>query len=301
MSARRPAFGLFQLLIALAFILVLIAMLLPAVQKTREAAARMQSQNNLKQIALSLHNYADANLRLPAGEDANHFGTLAYLLPYVEQDAVYRRIDFKKSVDDEDNAAMRAVRIKVFMSPLDDKIEANRKWGATSYMAVAGSNPALKDNNGILYRESRTRFPDITDGTSNTLLTIETLVGDGSKTAITPARQHIRLKANALKDIKDSAGVDDWKDGKNIAADRGGSWMDGRFLQSTVALNRTFNAEEPDVDCGGDGGLAGPRGLRQGFNVGMADGSVRFISGTAQLSSLKALATRSGGEVINDF
>ena len=78
-----------------------------------------------------------------------------------------------------------------------------------------------------------------------------------------------------------------------------GSWLEGRFLQATMSLNRAFNDEKPDVDCGGAGGLSGPRSLRHGVNAGFADGSVRFISAGLKPELWQALATRAGGEVIN--
>src|SRR5262245_13995981 len=112
MRRRRPAYTLFQLLILLAFLLLLAGMLLPAVQKVREAAARTQSMNNLKQIALACHNYHAAYNRLPAGVDGKNFSGLVYLLPFVEQDNVFKNTDLTTSPDDKGNAATRALRLR---------------------------------------------------------------------------------------------------------------------------------------------------------------------------------------------
>src|SRR5947208_14203832 len=93
---RRQGFTLIQLLVVLAIFAILLGLLLPAIQKVREAANRMQSMNNLKQIALACHNYESANNTFPPGVDANHYSTAVYLLPYMEANNIFKRIDMKK-------------------------------------------------------------------------------------------------------------------------------------------------------------------------------------------------------------
>jgi prepilin-type processing-associated H-X9-DG protein len=300
----RLGFTLFQLLVVIAIIAILIGLLLPAVQKVREAAARMQSSNNLKQIGLAAFNYYDVNKAFPPGCDSQNFSAAAHLLPYLEQDNVFKMIDLKKSVDDEANANARKVVIKTFLAPMDPVTMGKEDYGPTNYLFNAGSKPDLTDNDGIFYRDSKITIADITDGTSNTLFTGETLKGDGGKKAVDVRRQYVLLKAGALKEIKDDAGVEDFKDDKNIAGDRCASWMDGRFLQGTFTGTRVLNDAKPDVSCGGDGGLSALRGLAAGGNVGFADGSVRFIggNGTAMKADLwKLLTSRNDGNPLPQF
>lgn len=298
MNRRRPGYTLFQLVVLLALLLLLLALLLPAVQKVRLAAARMNSMNNLKMLALGVLNYESTQTKFPAGVDANHFSGLARLLPYLDQDALFRDIDWTKSALADANASSRAMRVKVFESPLDLVIQPDQKAGPTNYFLIAGSKFSLADNDGIFYRDSAIRLADITDGTSNTAMTIELLKGDGSKTARDVRRQHVQLKKEDLKGLKESAGVQQFRDDTNIVGTRGSSWLDGRFLQSTTNLTRDFNDSRPDVDCGGEGGLAAPRSLVDGTPFGMVDGSVRFLSSRVTMSILKTLATRNGGEVL---
>src|SRR4051794_24970553 len=119
MRSPRRAFTLFQLLVVIAVLAILIGLLLPAVQKVRQAAARTQSVNNLKQIGLAVHARQDAYRKLPPGRDANGFSTAAHLLEYIEQDNLYKQIHFEKPVGDAANDGARKAVVKLFLSPLD--------------------------------------------------------------------------------------------------------------------------------------------------------------------------------------
>jgi Tfp pilus assembly protein PilE len=292
---RRLGFALHQLLVVIAVLAILIGLLLPAVQKVRELAARMASSNNLKQMMLAAHSYHDAIGTMPSGVDAKNFSAHMHLLPYIEQDVLYKQI-IAVGKDADDKATRKlCVVVKTYISPLDDA-PLDGKGGPTNYLFLAGTKPALKDNNGVFYRDSRIRLTDITDGTSQTATIVETLRGDGKAKAVSVRRQHVRLTEKDLKGIKDTAGDAEWKAGKKITGDRGSMWIDGRFLQGTITVTRPFNSPKPDVDCGGEGGLSAPRSWYPYTQVAMGDGSVRTVAAKVKFKTWQAATTRDGGE-----
>ncbi len=299
----RRAFTLYELLAVSSAGALLLGLLPPAALRIQERAARAKSVNNMKQLGIAAHSYYDANGSFPAGNDANNFSASAYLLPYIEQDNVYKLIDFKKPMDGEgNNAEARRLVIKTFLSPLDPVKSVSKDFGATNYLFNAGAQTSLADNDGIFFQGSKIKFPDISDGTSNTVMIGETLKGDGSVRAVDVKRQHVVLKKDDLKGLNADAGVQEFKDDKKIAADRCASWMDGRFLQGTFTGTRVANDPKPDVTCEGFGGLSGLRTNDSLVNIAMCDGSVRAVNVKIEMATWKALATRNGGEVIpGDF
>jgi type II secretory pathway pseudopilin PulG len=301
MTTRRPALSLFEILIVLALLAILLGLLFPVIFKIRVAAARSQSANNLKQMALACHNYHDANAAFPAGSDDNNFSAAARLLPYVEQDNLYKQIDFTKPSTDPANAVARGALVKVFINPRDPQMGSEPGVAPTNYLFNAGSEPALKDNNGVFYQDSKVKLADITDGTSNTLMIGETLKGDGGKTAKEVARQYVLLGKDALKKLGDESGEKEWKDNKHIAGDRCASWIEGRFLQGTFTGTRLANDARPDVSCDGQGGLSGLRSLDGSITFALCDGSVRTVSKDLPLETWKALCGRNDGQIIPNF
>jgi prepilin-type processing-associated H-X9-DG protein len=298
-TRSRPGITLINLLVIIAILAFLMALLLPAIQKVRQASSRMQSQNNLKQLALACHNYHDSYQKFPPGNDAKGFSAAARLLPFIEQDNLYKQIDFDKSVDDKANADTRKVQVKTLLSPLDIPAVSD-KYAATNYLFNAGSKYPLKDNDGLFYLDSKVKFTDVVDGTSNTLMAGETLKGttEGPRTV---RRQHVALPAAALAGLTEESGVKDFKDNKNVVGDRCSAWIDGRFLQGTFTGTRVLNDPRPDVSCGGAGGLSALRNFGDYTNIAMCDGSVRVIGKQVKLDVWKNLASRNDGNPIPEF
>lgn len=168
MKAPNPSkgFGLVELLVVIVILGVLTALFLPSVRVAREPARRSQCKNNLKQIALALHNYVDAYHALPPactvdedGKPLHSWRTL--ILPYLDQKALYDKIDLTKAWDDPVNAEAFKCNVWAYRCPSADGPENH-----TTYMAVVTSNSCFRPT------EPRP-LSDITDGTANTLMVLE--------------------------------------------------------------------------------------------------------------------------------
>jgi len=180
-SLRSRGFTLIELLVVIAIIAILIALLLPAVQKVREAAARLQCTNNMKQITLAVHGYADSYKKLTPWLDYAvapgpywrpfHFS----ILPYIEQQAVFNRAI---NSDGWGNGNQTAV-IQSYLCPSDSAhnngLTANN-WGATSYAPVYqmfGTANVYAPATGQTITQSKYKIGNIPDGTSNQTCFVE--------------------------------------------------------------------------------------------------------------------------------
>jgi hypothetical protein len=148
---------------------ILVALLLPAVQQAREAARRMQSTNNMKQILIGLHTYHDVYNAFPPAVVKDKDGKPLYsgmvcLLPYIEQQPLYDRFDKDKAWDSQENKPFSSMNIPTFMDPSN----ANTTPGRTDYLLITGPGSILEDAPGVRHSMS-----EIQDGTSNTIILME--------------------------------------------------------------------------------------------------------------------------------
>lgn len=289
---RWGGFTLLEMLVALAIIGVLCGLLLPAVERVRAAAARVKCQNNLKQLGLALHGYHDALQSLPPGVTLTgeqgrypYLGWPARILPWLEQDAIWRRVLLAFDTDPNlaqfyghpPHAELLKTPIALLNCPSDSRLPGPCEAGGalvtfTSYLGVHGIDQS--DKAGVLYPDSAIRLVSVTDGTSQTVLlgerppSTDLLLGwwyrgwgqqqDGSAEMILgPLERNTSLPDCA-------------------AAPQG--FRPGRVDQPCNALH--FWSLHPS-----------------GAHFGFADGSVRFLRYDAA-SILPALATRAGGEVV---
>jgi prepilin-type N-terminal cleavage/methylation domain-containing protein/prepilin-type processing-associated H-X9-DG protein len=323
---RRNAFTLIELLVVIAIIAVLIGLLLPAVQKVREAAARMKCTNNLKQIGLALHGYHDAYQYFPEARDAYPlcFSPHAHILPFVEQQNLYNLIDFTgangaTSTYKGVNSAAAQVPVSTFTCPSDvgavvggNGAVAGLTFGGTNYVSCVGTgNSSSGVVNGdyvsgdgvfLLTPGGPTAIKNITDGTSNTALFSESIFGNGTAGLSAPAGTPDPTVL--AKDISGSA-----MDPITCAAtttytgQRGDRWINGGYL--STAYNHWTTPNSSTFDCLNSANNYGLKTARSrhtnGVNLCLCDGSVRFVNNGVSFVTWQALATRAGGEVVGDY
>jgi prepilin-type N-terminal cleavage/methylation domain-containing protein/prepilin-type processing-associated H-X9-DG protein len=343
LSRHRRAFTLIELLVVIAIIAVLIGLLLPAVQKVREAAARASCSNNLKQLALACHNYHDANGALPYGRKFDNWDTYTwteYILPYFEQSSVYAGYgtlgvptwqQFYPGSNGPigNNALERNSRhsvMKTYLCPSDIGPNTN-EIGTTDYGAIRGNyrgctasgdmygsptdatagpwgvgvfgvvplqttDPAGKIFNTTGPKTNGLPIPGIADGTSNTVMLSEGLSPETSAGWGGPI-------------------------GMVIYGNMGGALFTTSLTPNSSSPDRPIGPcprnqgiqsyTAPCVSLGGNawwtrsavGAQTAARSQHTGgVNAAMADGSIRFVANTIDLTTWRAMGTRAGGEAV---
>lgn len=323
---RNRGFTLVELLVVVTIIAILIALLLPAVQAAREAARRIQCTNNLKQLGLGLHNYESTVGCLPPGSTGwsyngyttdvpqlGCFSPLVLVLPYLEQETLYRQFDLSQSFANPVNTPLAAKKMPGYLCPsYTGKTAAYYKGyrgfntfngaQATCYLGVMGyttmgafsaslntssSYPhPTRNQTGCFYVNSGTAIGDIADGTSNTFMYGE-------------------FKPNFMRDL----GYADW-----APDSRWSPWVMGVVLEGSGGVKKMRYGPNQifprSPDCGGNIGgcscydwtmLPFSSEHPGGCQMLNADGSVGFASNSIDIDVWRARSTISGGETNTNF
>jgi prepilin-type N-terminal cleavage/methylation domain-containing protein/prepilin-type processing-associated H-X9-DG protein len=312
--SHHRGFTLIELLVVIAIISVLIGLLLPAVQRVREAASRLKCQNNLKQIGLALHNYHDRNGQFPPGYRSNApmtdagpgWGWAAHILPDLEQENLHRLIDFAQPVTAAGNHDLvRAANIPFLRCPSDPRQDPIRPaefvtaaglttdLGRSNYVACYGNTPFLGESPAVLtthlvidgisgrgafYRNSRTRIADVTDGLSHTMLV-------GEKSADRTLATWVGVVPGAR-----------WRSANDEAA-YGGVPSN---IAAAMALGHACRQHPPSAAAGVAEDFSAPH--PNGVNFLFGDGSVRAVRTTIDMRVYPFTATIADGLTVTaDF
>jgi len=300
----QHGFTLIELLVVIAIIAILVALLLPAVQQAREAARRSSCRNSLKQLGLAMHNYHDVTNRLPIAAmsrlgstyDTSGYVWIRYILPYIEQTAIYNQWREQDNYNSGSNNTLAQKSIPMMRCPSDPPVAfynsipqynyavnlgnttyQHRDYNSVVYQAgpftVGGADMSTTDKEGF-----SSRLSDITDGTSNTMMMGE-------------VRQGVNYQdLRGLVWWGPAVGITTFYTPNNSAADRVGGFCPNPNPNAPACTNV---GNQNDVIHTARSQHTG------GAHILLCDGSVKFISNNVNLDSWRALSTIKAGEVFS--
>jgi prepilin-type N-terminal cleavage/methylation domain-containing protein/prepilin-type processing-associated H-X9-DG protein len=316
--SRLRAFTLIELLVVIAIIAILIGLLLPAVQKVREAAARAKCQNNLKQLGLALHGYQDANGKLPPGAQQDVLpvpnpaqpsyirGTswLVFILPQVEQGALYNKYNFSQAYNSTNNKRVANVKVPIYYCPSGATLQSGnsgesvdgKRNETTHYYGLMG--PSTRADPSTLVVAGKTFSYRVGNPTSNdayacngALCQYKDRPGSITTNYIVRLTDLTDGTSNTLVVGEMSMNIPGGKNNGYRAWNRGNSGGSGATKNVTYAMNSTFytSGNFNDISMGSN--------HTGGCNFLQGDGSVRFLRQSIDLTMYKASVSIHDGEL----